>query len=407
MEHLGQVRDRHAVQIAREIPAATERAGDVTGATKLAQGDVDLARRGRQPPPEAPFARLDARAARRHEPGQKTQRQRQARAGAGDGAPARLGRMPLRHGRRDLGAEQCRRPGQVHPDQEHRDRRQRAVDHLVGGEVRQKQAESLLQQLEHERRDQPARQGVPRPHRAVRHHEVQKGETEDGERERKQPREVEQPVPDGPGAEPLDRREGVARKRQGGADEHGTECQHRPIDRESERQRPRLGDPPDGVDRAADVGHEQDRRDRQESEAGSGHPAGVLDEGGQLLAGLGARLRHQGPEHEGLHVAAPGLEGRDPGEHRQTDGEKRHDGQERDVAETGRLERAAIGQVAARRVAEEAAEPSGREGVAPPGDGAPSPAVDPNPCHGPMIIPRSADNDPWRSGRRSVGPTGG
>ena len=46
MEHLGQVRDRHAVQIARQNPAATERAGDVTGATKMAQGDVDLAGRG-------------------------------------------------------------------------------------------------------------------------------------------------------------------------------------------------------------------------------------------------------------------------------------------------------------------------------------------------------------------------
>ena len=102
--------------------------------------------------------------------------------------------------------------------------------------------EAPLEQLEQERRDQTAGQRVPRPHRAVRHHDIEEGEAKHGEREGEQPRQIEPVAGDDLDTEPLDRREGVAGDRQRGPDQQGAERQHRPIDRESQGQGPRLGD---------------------------------------------------------------------------------------------------------------------------------------------------------------------
>jgi hypothetical protein len=78
-----------------------------------------------------------------------------------------------RQRRRQQRADQGDQPGQVHPQQEQRQRRQRAVDDGVGRELADEDREHALGDLEGDRRHQPAPQRVAPVDPAVRHRHVE------------------------------------------------------------------------------------------------------------------------------------------------------------------------------------------------------------------------------------------
>ena len=250
--------------------------------------------------------------------------------------------MPFGDRCAEFGADQHRAPGDVHPDQEQRDRRNRAVDGLEGRKIRHIEDEPQLQNLEQHRRRDAAGQGVAPAHLPVRHDDVEKGETERRKHEGQKAHQCAEGPFESLDLQDLRNREDIARKRQAAADQQGGQGQDGPVGHQADGQPARHALAPDDVETLLDGAEQHQRGDRQKDDADSGELPGIGHEPGEVLAHDLAGGGNEIGEQELLHGFLHALEDGEGGEGGKADGGQRHDGQQRRVAERGGDGQAAV-----------------------------------------------------------------
>ena len=192
-------------------------------------------------------------------------------------------------------ARQRDKPAQVHPQQEHRHRRKRAVHCRISRNAPDVIAEAAFRQFERNGRAHAAHYRIAPLHPAIRQIHVEHCESERRERQRRA------------GQRPIDHRrdvlrgaerhracEQIRRNRQANADQNRSQRDDGPIDQHALREGSRLAHPPDHIERRFDGHHRHHRGDEQDDHAHRRQAFGLGRELVQVFENLVVDLRrHQ------------------------------------------------------------------------------------------------------------------
>ncbi len=244
-------------------------------------------------------------------------------------------RRRLRQRRGDGGARQHDQPAQVDPDQEHRQRRQRAVDELVGRHLGEIEREAVLRRLERQCRRGGTGQCMRPRHLRRGDDRIQQGQRRGREQQwHRRQDQVGQESVQRHRRERLGDEPGRQRQARPDQDRPGGEPQR--VDDDPAPEAAAAGDAPDQVDLALDGGGGHRRGHGDEHDRDAGEARGLFGEFADVVVNDGVRaLRQHVPQQETLERVEPALEDGEVGDRRQRDRGERHEREERREREAG------------------------------------------------------------------------
>ncbi len=263
---------------------------------------------------------------------------------------------PCRQVGRHHGAKQYRHPRHVHPQQKDRDRRERAIDRLIGRHRADIEAEADLEDLDRARGDRSADQPVAPAHRAIGDDAIQEGAGDQLQDERHEAREQMRPA----AGELIDRFRvdagmpcrgiEIGRQSEAHADQQRPQGHQRPIGQDPLPPGASRGDPPQRVQLIFDGDQQQDPGAGDADNADRrrlGRRAGeILEPPGRLLADR----RHEIAEDQAKQLLPHRGEIREDRQDAEHNDAERHQRDERRVAERAGGGKAAVLVEAVQRV---------------------------------------------------------